>query len=188
MLIQVKSRFPRWVSLSGSSKRDLLIRLVKVESHLNYIFDLLSRWSRVRKPSQGTTQASAERFHGRSEATVAPPDNQVYNLPDVLLVKYLPISCTAKIISILFIYSAQRNNFVTWQHVVMTMSCFRSYLKLYTSMPMEKLAKYMNTTVDELESNLLCFKHKMMNVVWTKGTSALQGEFQSESEVFNFTS
>ncbi len=55
-------------------------------------------------------------------------------------------------------------------------------------MPMEKLAKYMNTTVDELESNLLCFKHKMMNVVWTKGTSALQGEFQSESEVFNFTS
>ena len=50
-------------------------------------------------------------------------------------------------------------------------------------MPLEKLANYMNTTVDELESNLLCFKHKMMNVVWTKGTSALQGEFQSESEV-----
>jgi hypothetical protein len=50
-------------------------------------------------------------------------------------------------------------------------------------MPLEKLAKYMNTTVDELESNLLCFKHKMMNIVWTKGTSALQGEFQSESEV-----
>ena len=52
-------------------------------------------------------------------------------------------------------------------------------------MPLEKLANYMNTTVDELESNLLCFKHKMMNVVWTKGTSALQGEFQSESEVIS---
>ena len=50
-------------------------------------------------------------------------------------------------------------------------------------MPLEKLANYMNTTVDELEANLLCFKHKMLNVVWTKGTSALQGEFQSESEV-----
>jgi translation initiation factor 3 subunit L len=50
-------------------------------------------------------------------------------------------------------------------------------------MPLEKLANYMNTTVDGLESHLLCFKHKMMNVVWTKGTSALQGEFQSESEV-----
>ena len=59
----------------------------------------------------------------------------------------------------------------------------RSYLKLYTSMPLEKLANYMNTTVDELECNLLCFKHKMLNIVWTKGTSALQGEFQSESEV-----
>ena len=50
-------------------------------------------------------------------------------------------------------------------------------------MPLEKLANYMNTTVDELEANLLCFKHKMLNIVWTKGTSALQGEFQSESEV-----
>ena len=60
----------------------------------------------------------------------------------------------------------------------------RSYLKLYTSMPMDKLAKYMNdTTVDALESNLLCFKHKMMNLVWTKGTSGLEGEFQAESEV-----
>ncbi len=60
----------------------------------------------------------------------------------------------------------------------------RSYRKLYTSMPMDKLAKYMNdTTVDALESNLLCFKHKMMNLVWTKGTSGLEAEFQAESEV-----
>lgn len=59
----------------------------------------------------------------------------------------------------------------------------RSYLKLYTSMPLDKLANYMNITVDELETHLLCFKHKMMNLVWTKGTSGLEGEFQSESEV-----
>ena len=64
----------------------------------------------------------------------------------------------------------------------------RSYLKLYTSMPMDKLAKYMGTDaedykVDALEGNLLCFKHKMMNLVWTKGTSGLEGEFQAESEV-----
>lgn len=60
----------------------------------------------------------------------------------------------------------------------------RSYLKLYTSMPMDKLATYMNMSVDELENHLLCFKHKMMNVVWTKGTSGLEGEFLSESEVW----
>jgi len=65
----------------------------------------------------------------------------------------------------------------------MLLPTIRSYLKLYTSMRLEKLAKYMNTTVDDLETNLLCFKHKMTNVVWTKGTSALEGDFQSESEV-----
>ena len=60
-------------------------------------------------------------------------------------------------------------------------------------MPMDKLAKYMCTpaevcTVDALESNLLCFKHKMMNLVWTsKGTSGLEGEFQAESEVSKAT-
>ncbi len=58
----------------------------------------------------------------------------------------------------------------------------RSYLKLYTSMPMDKLANYMGINVDDLETHLLCFKHKMMNLVWTKGTSGLEGEFQSESE------
>ena len=65
----------------------------------------------------------------------------------------------------------------------MLLPTVRSYLKLYTSMPMDKLASYMNTTVDDLESNLLAFKHKMMNLVWTKGTSGLGGEFKTESEV-----
>ncbi|XP_040564663.1 eukaryotic translation initiation factor 3 subunit L [Lepeophtheirus salmonis] len=59
----------------------------------------------------------------------------------------------------------------------------RSFLQLYTSMPLEKLAEFMNTTVDDLEQKLLCFKHKMMNVVCKKGNSGLEGEFQSESEV-----
>jgi len=30
---------------------------------------------------------------------------------------------------------------------------------------------------------LFAVKHKMRNMVWTKGTSALDGEFQSASEV-----
>merc|ERR1711962_1519057 len=65
----------------------------------------------------------------------------------------------------------------------MLLPVVRSYLKLYTSMPIDKLASYMNTTVDDLESNLLCFKHKMMNLVWSKGTSGLDGDFKTESEV-----
>lgn len=32
--------------------------------------------------------------------------------------------------------------------------------------------------------HLLSFKHKMKNVVWTRGTSGLDGKFASGSEVF----
>ena len=56
-------------------------------------------------------------------------------------------------------------------------------MKLYQSMPLEKLADYLKVSVDDLETQLLCFKHKMMNVVWAKGISGLGGEFKSESEV-----
>ena len=35
----------------------------------------------------------------------------------------------------------------------------------------------------KLTIHLLCFKHKMKNIVWTKGTSGLDGKFQSGSEV-----
>lgn len=59
----------------------------------------------------------------------------------------------------------------------------RSYLKLYTTLPISKLAIFMDMTEDELKTHLMCFKHKMKNIVWTKGTSGLEGEFQSASEV-----
>ncbi|XP_019761835.1 eukaryotic translation initiation factor 3 subunit L [Dendroctonus ponderosae] len=71
----------------------------------------------------------------------------------------------------------------------------RSYLKLYTTLPLSKLATFMaqNTRADgqwdldkETQSlliHLLCFKHKMKNVVWSKGASGLDGKFQSGSEL-----
>lgn len=59
----------------------------------------------------------------------------------------------------------------------------RSYLKLYTTLPLSKLAAFMEMSEDELRTHLMCFKHKMKNVVWMKGTSGLDGEFQSASEV-----
>ena len=65
----------------------------------------------------------------------------------------------------------------------MLLPTIRSYLKLYTSMPLDKLANYLDISVDELEKHLLCFKHKMRSVVWVKGVSALDGEFQTQSEV-----
>ncbi|ELT93773.1 hypothetical protein CAPTEDRAFT_152273 [Capitella teleta] len=59
----------------------------------------------------------------------------------------------------------------------------RSYLKLYTTLPISKLAVFMDMSEDELRCHLMCFKHKLKNLVWTKGTSGLEGEFQSASEV-----
>ncbi|XP_014250885.1 eukaryotic translation initiation factor 3 subunit L isoform X2 [Cimex lectularius] len=75
----------------------------------------------------------------------------------------------------------------------------RSFLKLYTTLPLIKLttlvlnANNCSTPVMSsqaiekekvnLRTTLLCFKHKMKNVVWTKGTSGLEGSFQSGSEL-----
>jgi translation initiation factor 3 subunit L len=70
----------------------------------------------------------------------------------------------------------------------------RSYLKLYTTLPLSKLATFMSNNqrgekwdlekeMTDLSIHLLCFKHKMKNVVWTKGASGLDGKFQSGSEV-----
>jgi translation initiation factor 3 subunit L len=69
----------------------------------------------------------------------------------------------------------------------------RSYLKLYTTLPLSKLASFMDKNerngerdhdraVAKLSTQLLCFKHKMNNVVCTKG-SGLEGKFQSGSEL-----
>jgi len=59
----------------------------------------------------------------------------------------------------------------------------RSFLKLYTTMPVSKLAAFMDIDQTVLMECLLCFKHKMYNVVWSKGISSLDGEFQAGSEV-----
>ncbi|XP_033117662.1 eukaryotic translation initiation factor 3 subunit L-like [Anneissia japonica] len=59
----------------------------------------------------------------------------------------------------------------------------RSFLKLYTTMPIPKLAAFLNLSEEEFRTQFLCFKHKMMNLVWTKGSSGLDGEFQAASEV-----
>lgn len=74
----------------------------------------------------------------------------------------------------------------------------RSYLKLYTTLPLSKLATFMaqnnrmndgkwdlDKEMQTLIIHLLCFKHKMKNVVWVKGASGLEGKFQSGSEVRN---
>jgi len=65
----------------------------------------------------------------------------------------------------------------------MYLPTIRSFLKLYTTMPVSKLAGFMDLDHNTLMECLLCFKHKMYNVVWSKGISSLEGDFQAGSEV-----
>ncbi|XP_065659692.1 eukaryotic translation initiation factor 3 subunit L isoform X3 [Hydra vulgaris] len=58
----------------------------------------------------------------------------------------------------------------------------RSYLKLYTTMSLSKLASLSELDEGTLQTALLCFKHKQRTLVWTKGNDALNGEFQSSPE------
>jgi len=55
----------------------------------------------------------------------------------------------------------------------------RSFLKLYTTLPIEKLASFINKTPNELKAILLCFKHKMSNIESDQVTE----DFRSSSEV-----
>lgn len=59
----------------------------------------------------------------------------------------------------------------------------RSYLKLYSTMPISKLASFLEMDPDRLRVQLLSYKHKMQSIVWTSGNSGLEGEFQSGSDV-----
>ena len=38
----------------------------------------------------------------------------------------------------------------------------RSYLKLYTTMPLDKMAGFMEMPVEEFRNHLLAFKHKVI--------------------------
>lgn len=60
----------------------------------------------------------------------------------------------------------------------------RSYLKFYTTMPISKLAAFMEIDETILQEHLLRFKHKTRALVLTtKGTRHLTGEVQSSSDL-----
>lgn len=77
----------------------------------------------------------------------------------------------------------QMNVFMDEVKQQLQLHTIRSFLKLYTTMPVSKLAAFLDMDEEQFRIHILCFKHKMKNVVWTKGTSGLEGEFQSGSEV-----
>lgn len=60
----------------------------------------------------------------------------------------------------------------------------RTYLKLYQTMSVEKLAGFLDVDREKLEESLLCFKHKKQSLVCQKDSpSALDGELMSGSDI-----
>ncbi|KAL2918706.1 hypothetical protein HK105_201540 [Polyrhizophydium stewartii] len=45
----------------------------------------------------------------------------------------------------------------------------RSYLKLYSNLPVEKLAGFLDSEPDDVRTQLLVFKHKSRQIVWNSG-------------------
>lgn len=76
-------------------------------------------------------------------------------------------------------YNQQLNVFLDEVKQQLLISDIRSFLKLYTTLPIAKLASFIDKTPEELKSILLCFKHKMSNIESDQANE----EFRSSSEV-----
>lgn len=77
-------------------------------------------------------------------------------------------------------YNQQLKVFIDEVQQQFHISDIRSFLKLYTTLPIAKLASFINKTPEELKAILLCFKHKMSNIESDQATTE---EFRSSSEV-----
>lgn len=76
-------------------------------------------------------------------------------------------------------YNQQLKVFMDEVQQQLLISDIRSFLKLYTTLPIAKLASFINKTPEELKSILLCFKHKMSNIESDQANE----DFRSSSEV-----
>lgn len=76
-------------------------------------------------------------------------------------------------------YNQQLKVFMDEVQQQLLISDIRSFLKLYTTLPISKLASFVSKTPEELKSILLCFKHKMSNIESDQANE----DFRSSSEV-----
>eukprot|EP00727_Mastigamoeba_balamuthi_P000616 m51a1_g10551 putative eukaryotic translation initiation factor 3 subunit l-like (579) ;mRNA; r:38355-40527 len=62
------------------------------------------------------------------------------------------------------------------------LSTLRSYLKLYTSIPLPKLASFLDMDVEAVRTQLACFKHKTRSLMWQSGPVA-EGRWGTTGDV-----
>jgi translation initiation factor 3 subunit L len=61
----------------------------------------------------------------------------------------------------------------------------RSYLKLYTTIGIDKLANLLERKADEetLTKILLCYNHKTRGLAWASGGAAISGQMATYSDI-----
>ena len=80
-------------------------------------------------------------------------------------------------------YRVQMKLFLNEVHQQAFLPTVRSYLKLYTTMPIAKLAGFLNMSKEQFLTHLLLFKHKTRNLVWNAQGTAASGAYHSSSDV-----
>jgi translation initiation factor 3 subunit L len=71
-----------------------------------------------------------------------------------------------------FVRQPQRSQvelFMDKVHQQLLLNTLKSYLRLYASMPVRKLASFMKTDEPTIRSYLLAFKRKSQSLVWSEG-------------------
>ncbi|KAJ3005511.1 UNVERIFIED_CONTAM: hypothetical protein HDU68_004580, partial [Siphonaria sp. JEL0065] len=81
-----------------------------------------------------------------------------------------------------FAQQQQLRTFLTEVRQHQSISTIRSYLKLYTSLKIDKLASFVGKTPQELRTELLVYKHKTRQRRWESG-SVLEGEYSSPGDL-----
>eukprot|EP00013_Stygamoeba_regulata_P021602 CAMPEP_0177648354 /NCGR_PEP_ID=MMETSP0447-20121125/10783_1 /TAXON_ID=0 /ORGANISM="Stygamoeba regulata, Strain BSH-02190019" /LENGTH=549 /DNA_ID=CAMNT_0019150989 /DNA_START=24 /DNA_END=1673 /DNA_ORIENTATION=+ len=79
-------------------------------------------------------------------------------------------------------HKLQLKLFITEVKQQMLLPTIRSYLKLYTTIPITKLASFVSLDENVLRMQLMCLKHKSHQLVW-QGGPALSGVLVSTSDV-----
>ncbi|KAJ1569964.1 Eukaryotic translation initiation factor 3 subunit L, partial [Nowakowskiella sp. JEL0078] len=76
----------------------------------------------------------------------------------------------------------QQQRFIAEVSQQLMVTTIRSFLKLYTTLDIKKLAVFLNMTPEELRTQLLVFKHKTRQRGWESG-SVLDGEYESTADL-----
>jgi len=130
---------------------------------------------KMQKMQKGDEMCFEELFSYACPKFINPaPPNFALTLEDPI--KYPPMNYNQEAMAL------QSKLFMNEVKQSMLVPTIRSFLKLYTTIPVSKLAAFLEMDEKSFRKHLMCFKHKTRGVVWTGGPP-LNGELAAYSDV-----